>query len=69
MSMPESAAANHHTCCLVRDLEGAAQRLSDSLGIGPWNLWTIQPAEYFVRGEPSPFSVGRGMTPRSSLRR
>ena len=34
-------AALHHTCFLVRDLEGTAQRLSDALGIGPWNIWTI----------------------------
>ncbi len=46
----------HHTCFLVRDLEGTARRLSDALGIGPWNLWTITPADCRVRGEASPFS-------------
>jgi catechol 2,3-dioxygenase-like lactoylglutathione lyase family enzyme len=55
MSMP-NAATLHHTCFLVRDLEGAAKGLSDSLGIGPWNVWTIEPAECYVRGEPNPFS-------------
>lgn len=55
MSMP-TAAALHHTCFLVRDLEGTAQRLSDALGIGPWNVWTITPAECVVRGKPSPFT-------------
>ncbi|MGI9044343.1 MAG: VOC family protein [Gemmatimonadaceae bacterium] len=55
MTMP-NAVALHHTCFLVRDLEGAAQGLSDALGIGPWNVWTIEPAECYVRGEPSPFS-------------
>lgn len=50
------AVALHHTCFLVRDLEGAAQRLFDALGIGPWNVWTIEPAECYVRGEPTRFS-------------
>jgi len=50
------ATALHHTSFLVRDLEGTAQRLSDALGIGPWNIWTITPAECRVRGEVSPFS-------------
>ena len=48
--------ALHHTCFLVRDLEGTAQRLSDALGIGPWKVWTITPAECRVRGAASPFS-------------
>jgi len=49
-------AALHHTCFIVRDLEGAAQRLSDALGIGPWNIWTIEPTECRVHGKVSPFS-------------
>jgi len=49
-------AALHHTCFLVRDLEGTAQRLSDSLGIGPWNIWTIEPPECTVHGQKRPFS-------------
>jgi methylmalonyl-CoA/ethylmalonyl-CoA epimerase len=48
--------ALHHTCFLVRDLEGTAQQLSDALGIGPWNIWTITPAECRVHGQVSPFS-------------
>jgi methylmalonyl-CoA/ethylmalonyl-CoA epimerase len=48
--------ALHHTCFLVRDLEGAAQRLSDAFGIGPWHIWTITPAECRVHGEVSHFS-------------
>jgi catechol 2,3-dioxygenase-like lactoylglutathione lyase family enzyme len=51
-----SAVALHHTAFLVRDLEGAAQGLSDALGIGPWNVWTIEPPEGYVRGERSHFS-------------
>ncbi|HJS47039.1 MAG TPA: VOC family protein [Gemmatimonadales bacterium] len=46
----------HHTCFLVRDLEAAAQRLADSLDVGPWNIWTIVPAECRVRGKETPFS-------------
>src|SRR5678815_1572989 len=49
--------ALHHTCFLVRDLEGTAQRLSDAFGIGPWNVWTITPTECRVRGQVSPFSL------------
>ena len=49
-------AAIHHSSFLVRDLEGTAQRLSDTLGIGPWNIWTIEPADCKVRGRESPFS-------------
>ena len=48
--------ALHHTCFLVRDLEGTAQQLSDALGIGPWNIWTIRPAECRVHGQVSSFS-------------
>ncbi len=73
-----SPAALHHTCFLVRDLERTAQSLSDSLGIGPWNIWTIEPAECRMHGQESPFSfrvalaqVGGGtfelITPRSGM--
>jgi catechol 2,3-dioxygenase-like lactoylglutathione lyase family enzyme len=55
MTMP-SPAALHHTGFLVRDLERTAQALSDSLGIGPWNVWTIEPAECRVHGKESAFS-------------
>jgi catechol 2,3-dioxygenase-like lactoylglutathione lyase family enzyme len=46
----------HHTCFLVRDLEGTAQRMADALGIGPWNIWTIAPERCRVNGVESPFS-------------
>lgn len=49
-------AAFHHTCFLVRDLEGAAQQMADALGIGPWNIWTINPVESKVHGQDSHFS-------------
>jgi hypothetical protein len=53
---PAIPVALHHTCFLVRDLEGTAQRLSDALGIGPWNIWTITPAESKVRGRVTPLT-------------
>jgi catechol 2,3-dioxygenase-like lactoylglutathione lyase family enzyme len=55
MTMPPPAAL-HHTCFIVRNLERTAQALSDSLGIGPWNVWTIEPTECRVNGEESRFS-------------
>jgi catechol 2,3-dioxygenase-like lactoylglutathione lyase family enzyme len=48
--------ALHHTAFLVRDLEGTAQRLANSLGVGPWHLWTITPAESRMHGRVTPFS-------------
>lgn len=51
-----TSAALHHTCFIVRDLEGSAQMLSDSLGVGPWNIWTIAPAVSRLRGVESPMS-------------
>lgn len=55
MTMPQPAAL-HHTCFLVRDLEGSARALSAALGIGPWNLFTIVPTKSRVRGREQPFS-------------
>ena len=54
--MRPTPAAIHHTCFLVRDLEGSAQRMADAAGIGPWNIWTIAPSECRVRGQVTPFS-------------
>lgn len=54
--------ALHHTCFVVRDIESAARALSDALGIGPWNLWTIVPAESRVHGKVSPFSFRVAMS-------
>lgn len=60
MTMP-TASSLHHTAFLVRDLEATAQHLSDTLGIGPWNVWTIAPAFCMVRGQPSPFAFRAAM--------
>jgi hypothetical protein len=55
MSLPLPAAL-HHTSFVVRDVEGTAQKLSDALGIGPWNVWTISPEYCRVHGENTPFA-------------
>jgi len=55
MGIPNPAVI-HHTSFLVRDLEGTAQRLADALAIGPWNLWTIHPAQCMAYGRPGAFS-------------
>ena len=60
MAIPKPAAF-HHTCFLVRDLEGTAQRLSDSLGIEQWNIQTIEPEKCMVHGQESPYSFRLAM--------
>jgi methylmalonyl-CoA/ethylmalonyl-CoA epimerase len=55
MPMP-LATALHHTCFLVHDLEAATQQLADSLGVGPWTLFTIRPTHSRVHGVEQPFS-------------
>lgn len=55
MTMP-AAAALHHTCFLVRDIEKVARAMSAALGIGPWNVWTITPEVCRVHGRDNPFS-------------
>jgi len=45
----------HHTCFVVHDVEKTAATLAES-GIGPWGVWTIEPAASTVRGREVPFS-------------
>jgi hypothetical protein len=59
---PPAPAALHHACFLVHDVERAARALSASLGIGPWNVWTIVPAASSVHGRPSPFTFRVALT-------
>ena len=54
MRITESATL-HHTCYVVRDVEKTAAALAES-GIGPWSVWTIEPAATTVRGRDVPFS-------------
>ena len=58
---PIHPAAFHHTCFLVRDLEGTARRLHDSLGVGPFHIWTIEPEVCRVHGKESRFSFRVGL--------
>jgi Glyoxalase/Bleomycin resistance protein/Dioxygenase superfamily len=46
----------HHTCFVVHDVERTAAAMAESLGIGPWGVWTIEPAATTVRGREVPFS-------------
>ena len=54
MTVTESGTL-HHTCFVVRDVEKAAAAMAEA-GIGPWGVWTIEPAATTVRGETVPFS-------------
>lgn len=68
MPIPAPAAL-HHTCFLVRDLEGTAQRLADSLGIAAFEVRTIVPAWSRVHGKECPFTfrVALGMVGGAAL--
>jgi catechol 2,3-dioxygenase-like lactoylglutathione lyase family enzyme len=46
-----SPSALHHTCFVVRDVVQTARTLAASLGIGPWNVWTLEPAEFKVHDQ------------------
>ena len=46
----------HHTCFVVNDVEKTAKVLAETLAIGPWNIWTIEPADATVEGKPASFS-------------
>ncbi|HEY5057392.1 MAG TPA: VOC family protein [Gaiellaceae bacterium] len=46
----------HHTCFVVHDVEKTATALADSLGIGPWAVFTIEPPSSTVRGEDVSFT-------------
>ena len=54
--MSVASGALHHTCFVVNDVEATAKALSDSMGIGPWNVFTIEPTEATIRGEAASFS-------------
>lgn len=54
--------ALHHTCFVVHDIESVARALSNALGIGPWNVWTIVPERCTVRGVEQPFSFRVALT-------
>lgn len=47
-----SAGVLHHTCFVVHDVEKTAKALAESLSIGPWSIWTIEPTEATIHGKP-----------------
>jgi len=55
MSVPDSGVL-HHTGFVVHDVEKAANALSESLSIGPWGIWTIEPTEGTLHGKRASFS-------------
>jgi len=55
MKITDSGATLHHTSFVVRDVEKTAATLAGA-GIGPWAIWTIQPAAATVRGQDVSFS-------------
>jgi len=54
MNITDSATL-HHTSFVVRDVEKTAAALAGA-GIGPWGIWTIEPAATTVRGREVPCS-------------
>jgi hypothetical protein len=46
----------HHTCFVVHDVVRAARSLAETLGIGPWAVFDLEPATATLRGEPARFS-------------
>jgi Glyoxalase/Bleomycin resistance protein/Dioxygenase superfamily len=55
MKITGSGATLHHTSFVVRDVEKTAAALVEA-GIGPWGVWTIEPAATTVRGRDVPFA-------------
>ena len=53
----------HHTCFVVHDVEKTAAALAESLGIGPWSVFTIEPAATTVRGREVPFTFRIAIAP------
>ena len=49
----------HHVGIVVHDVEKSATALEAS-GIGPWAIWTIEPAATIVRGQDVPFTFEVG---------
>jgi len=58
-----SSGTLHHTCFVVNDVEKTATALAESLGIGPWSVFTIEPAATTVRGRDVPFSFRIAIAP------
>ncbi|HEX7625616.1 MAG TPA: VOC family protein [Gaiellaceae bacterium] len=46
----------HHTCFVVHDVDKTAAALEQSLGIGPWLIFDVEPHATTVRGQDVPFT-------------
>ena len=55
MSIADSGTL-HHTCFVVHDVDQASAAMEQTLGIGPWNVFTVEPHGCTVRGEEAPFT-------------
>jgi catechol 2,3-dioxygenase-like lactoylglutathione lyase family enzyme len=53
----------HHTCFVVHDVDATAAALEESLGIGPWDIRTIEPPTTTVRGQDVPFTFRIAIAP------
>jgi Glyoxalase/Bleomycin resistance protein/Dioxygenase superfamily len=58
-----SSGTLHHTAFVVHDVERSAAALAESLGIGPWNVFTVEPAATTVRGRDVPFTFRVAIAP------
>lgn len=49
----------HQVAYVVEDLDASVRHWADVLGVGPWTVWTLEPAvlnDTVYRGEPAEFS-------------
>jgi hypothetical protein len=53
----------HHTCFVVHDVDATAVALGESLGIGPWDIRTVEPPTTTVRGQDVPFTFRIAIAP------
>lgn len=54
--MTIAGATLHHTCFVVKDADKAAKAMVETMGIGPWSVWTIEPDECTVHGKDQKFA-------------
>jgi catechol 2,3-dioxygenase-like lactoylglutathione lyase family enzyme len=61
MGVAESATL-HHTCFVVHDVDKTSAELSGSLGLGPWEVFDVEPHGCTVRGRDVPFTFRVAIT-------
>ena len=52
----------HHTCFVVHDVDRTSAALTESLGFGPWQVFTVEPHTCTVRGQDVPFTFRVAIT-------